>query len=183
MVNISRSGKKDPQLQTNEEWLADHNGENPRPTADIHSQVLSRDEAMIVGFPTKNSKLTPNIFTFLDFRTTRNKSVAMDFISIDLSIKATCFLSVKLVNNRGRKYRTGTRGQFVPPKNGKFRIFWMSVVGEEPRRWCRVHKSMHSKLRGKYFTGRISKEIDSKGNPYFKLTELKLIEKAQIEHK
>jgi len=159
---ISEIAKLDPREQSHEEWWRNYN---------CNDQYQD------------SSNLTTNqIFKFMGFRTTRKNAVAMDFISLDGTTKTTCFFPVKLENIRGTKYRTGAKGQFIPAKGSDFRVFWMNVVGVEPPRWCRVHKSMQSKLRDKLFIGNLSKETDGKGQPYFKLTNLALLEQAQFRH-
>jgi len=99
----------------------------------------------------------------------------MEFESLDGSIKAIDFSNVRIKNNRGRNYPAGKRGQFIPPKQGKFRTFWMQTVGNPPSRWCRVHKSMLSKLKNKKFVGDMTREMDGKNNPYLKLKNLRLV--------
>lgn len=139
----------DPRLQTNEEWLARFAGET-------------------VDRPTGPSK---TYFRYLDHRTTRTSSVVLSFESLDGSVEAVKFFNVFL-RGTSKKYPAGKRGQFNPPEGGAFRKFWSQSVGKPPSRWSRVHKSMRSHLRPLLFVGCYEKAVDSKGDPYFKLTQI-----------
>ena len=112
------------------------------------------------------------LFRYLDHRTTTKSSVAMEFESLDGELRATRFFNVSLQSPRGRRYSAGRRGQFIPPKQGKFRQFWMHAVGKEPTPWCRVHRSMRSRLGPLVFIGRFEPANDSKGQSYFRFSEV-----------
>ncbi|MCP3669910.1 MAG: hypothetical protein GY814_05665 [Gammaproteobacteria bacterium] len=167
--------------------MSDYEGKGSDLKPNTQSQSIFNDWSSVVSLHPENSNPSSSkIFKFLDFRTFRTAlytSVALEFESIDGLSRVTAFFGVKLKSSQGTKYEPGVRGQFIPPKHGDFRKFWMQVVGEEPFRWCRVHKSMHNKLRGKLFTGKIYDEVDGKGNPYSKLKDPMLFEQAQIGHK
>ena len=92
--------------------------------------------------------------------------VADLFINVDITIQRG--------ELRGMDRDTGKGGQFLPPEGGKFRKFWMSVVGKEPYRWSRVHKELKSKLKRFIFTGDVEEHTDKKGNKYLKIKNLKL---------
>ena len=180
--NFGKETKR-PQEQTTEEWLQDLEADKPdlNPYAKLKS--ISNDGSSVVSLHQNKGQFPSQIvFEYLGYRTTRYNAIAMDLVSTDGAVKATHYIPVKLVNNRGTKYRPRARGQFVSAKGGKFRKFWMEVVGEEPAQWCRAYKSMQSKLQGILFTGDVSVETDSKGKPYNKLTNLMLFEQAQIRH-
>jgi len=176
------TGKKRPQDQTDEEWLSDLNsadsyrvakwGESEsrrRPDKQGNFIHLSGNTEESVPELKPCSTTTQLYFRYIDHRTTRQGSVAMDFESLDGEITATAFLNVYIKSNRGTKYPTGKRGQFIPPEGGKFRKLWIKAVDQAPPRWSRVHKSMRSHFRELVFTGEITKEIDSKGHHYYKL--------------
>ncbi len=144
----------DPKTQTNREWLAEFD--------------------CVIGEPAKYASKNTVIdqFRYIDHRTTKKGSLVMEFESINQDKKAVCFFNVKIRSSRGNNYSSGSRGQFNPPSRGKFRKFWMDTVGEEPIRWCRIHKSMRSKLRTLTFTGETISCTDSNGRDYTKLINL-----------
>lgn len=113
------------------------------------------------------------LFRYIDHRTTRKGSVVLVFESLDGRTRASAFFNASLESNRGTKYPSGKRGQFIPPEMGKFRGFWMETVGKEPSRWSRVHKSMRSNFRDIVFTGEVTEERDGKDQHYFKLRDVK----------
>jgi hypothetical protein len=161
---------KRPEDQTRDEWLADYSG----CTAEEYRKAkgVGSDQKFLLNLIIKPDK---NLFRYIDHRTTSKGSVAMDFESIDGGTSATVFFNVGLRSNRSKNYPSGNRGQFIPPPKGNFRKFWIQAVGKEPPRWCRVHKSMGSKLGGLVFTGNITQETDSKGKPYNKLRNARAI--------
>lgn len=185
------TGKKRPQDQTKKEWLADFDKDpadryreakgielEPKIKADDNRFFTGSTQDAITSIHqpieyvagiNRSSPTTQLYFRYIDHRTTRQGSVAMDFETLDSEITATCFYNVKIESNRGNKYHSGKRGQFNPPKGGKFRKLWMQAVGKKPLRWSRVHKSMRSQLREIVCTGEISNELDSRGNHYYKL--------------
>ena len=112
------------------------------------------------------------MFKYIDHRTTRNGSLVLEFQSLDGKTKVVKFFNVSL-DGRDKKYPAGYRGQFNPPKRGKFREFWMFCVGREPPRWCRIHKMIRSTLKGLIFTGSYDTAYDKNGHPYNKFSELK----------
>lgn len=145
----------DPKTQTNREWLAEFD--------------------CVIGEPAKYAPKNTVIdqFRYIDHRTTKTGSLVLEFEFINQGKKAVCFFNVKIRSSRGNNYSSGSRGQFIPPLRGKFRKFWMDTVGEEPIRWCRVHKSLRSKLSQLTFTGETETCIDSNGQEYLKLIYLK----------
>ena len=154
--------RKKPEDQTNEEWLADYDRSSGNTSA--YPQVTSwRD---------RSNSDTNHLFRYVDHRTTRGKSVAMDFETLDHKMKGTCFFNVELSSKYGKNYPAGKRGQFNPKTNSKFRKFWMQAVGRPPYRWSRVHKQMRSSFKGLVFVGKIKPEVDSKGQPYNKIIEI-----------
>ena len=172
----SRSlGRVQPQDQTNEEWLADYEksgADQYRAAKGFESEPKSQPKKVVVN-KVNNRPSNELYFCYVDHRTTRQGSVAMDFESLDGEVTATAFFNVKIMSSRGIKYPTGKRGQFIPNKGGKFRKLWEQAVGKDPYRWCRVHKSMRSHFRGIVFVGEIEEVIDSKGKGYYKLTNVK----------
>jgi len=155
---------------TNEEWISDYEGSDAnryREAKGIQSEPDQGDRNRV----NSNDEL---YFRYIDHRTTRKGSVALDFESLNGKIMVTAFFNVRLKNNRDKSYPAGKRGQFIPPLRGEFTKFWKEAVGEPPFRWCRVHKCMRSKLKGLTFTGDVTRELDGKNNPYMKIRNLRL---------
>ena len=96
----------------------------------------------------------------------------MEFESLDGSIRAVRFFNINNRSPRGNNYPAKQGGQFIPPEHGKFRRFWLNAVGEAPKRWCRVHKSMRSKLSGLIFICEYKEAFDGKGNAYWKIIKI-----------
>jgi len=147
--------------QTNDEWWADYD----RASGVEHEALPSWRNKDIDG--------SRHLFRYLDHRTTPGGSVVMEFETLNHTFRAVRFFNVSLISTRGKKYPAGHRGQFNPPKQGKFRKFWLQAVGQPPSRWCRVHKQMRSMLGSLVFVGAILHQQDSKGQHYVKLTEIK----------
>ena len=172
--------RKKPEDQTNEEWIADydrwvaeHLGCGTVPSWEFSTEDDKGGAYKDISDRQIKTESNPEqLFRYLDHRTTRSGGLAMDFETLDHKLKATSFFNVHLISKFGNRYPSGERGQFNPPEKGKFRRFWMQVVGKAPRSWSRVHKSMRSSLKGIVFVGKIRSETDSKGHPYFKIIEI-----------
>lgn len=163
--------------QSVEEWKTDYAGDN--------EVQLEHEELFGIDFSDRELEHSLSVkadysqiidgsihkFRYVDHRTTRTKSVALEFESIDGKFNAVMFCNVQLKSSRGTCYPSGFRGQFIPPKRGKFRKFWMKVVGKVPRRWCRVHEVLRSAFRDEVFTGKVEHAVSSKGEPYFKIVD------------
>lgn len=165
--------------QDNKEWLSDYDGKDDLiydheelfnidlpPNDLVYSLSVKQDYSEVIDGSTHK-------FRYVDHRTTRTKSVVLEFESLDGKFTAVMFCNVQLESSRGTHYSAGDRGQFIPPKGarGKFRKFWMSVVGKPPRRWCCVHKELRSAFKGITFTGKVVRAITNKGEPYFKIID------------
>ncbi|MDH5414578.1 MAG: hypothetical protein OEW87_10605 [Flavobacteriaceae bacterium] len=156
--------KKTPsQEQSDDEWekaYDEHPGLVPEPghTLQFPSQISNR-----------------NIFRYTGHRTTRNKAVALEFESIDGQVTAVKFFNVYLSSRNNKPYPAGTNGQFNPGKKSKFRKFYKYMTGGEPERWCRVHKSLRSKLKNLSFLCTFESNVDGKGEKYFKIIEITIL--------
>ena len=108
-------------------------------------------------------------------RTTRQGSVILSFRLGRDEVVAffNCNVERQRGKRRGEKYRIGMSGQFLPPKRGKFRSFWMGSVGRPPRRWAACHKEIRSRLKNLSFEGRIIEARKSDGTLYWKVTDLR----------
>lgn len=148
--------------QSNEEWFAERFGDKRV----IKLPVKKSDNILING--------SEHIFHYVDHNTTStNGGLVLEFESLDKSFKAVRFYNVKL-ESRGNKYPSGKRGQFIPLERSLFRVLWMEAVGKPPYRWSRSHKHMRSQFKSVVFIGKIKHEMDKKGNPYIKITDLRV---------
>ena len=155
--------KKTPQIQTDDEWWNDYDSVEPV------NEISPIKQSCGTTSPTY-------IFRYIGHRTTCKKSVALEFESIDGKITAVMFFNVELSSRNNKPYPAGMNGQFNPRKRSKFRKFYKEVTGEEPDRWCRVHKSLRSKFKGLSFLCSFESHRDGKGEKYFKITEIKIYE-------
>jgi hypothetical protein len=156
------ANKKKPEEQTRAEWLNDH--DKARGLQDVTPSTLLN----------KNTGRNTLLFRYDYHRTTRKGSVVLEFETLDGKLSAVKFFNVNLSSRGNKAYPSGYNGQFNPPPRGKFRKFYKKTTGCEPSRWCRVHKSLRNKLRGKVFIGTIEKQMDSNGDYYFKIIEIEL---------
>lgn len=154
--------KKNPANQTNDEWIQEYSGST--------ASIVHKPE--VPAWKKQNSDRAIYEFHYVDHRTTRHGCVVMEFETLDYKFKAIHFFNVNISGRNGKRYPSGDRGQFNPPKKGKFRCFWMRTVGKNPSRWSRVHRTMRSSLRGITFEGTVKEEKNSKGEGYFKITNI-----------
>lgn len=154
------------QHQTNEEW------EEERWTG--------------VKVQPKSTRLVNPVSSSLIYqthRTTKRGSVALVFDNVETGEEVVAFFNVDIRrqrgSNKGQSYQVGHKGQFLPPERGKFRKFWLESVGKAPSRWSLAFKLMRSAFRGKRFTGDITTQIHPNGEPYLKVTNLRLLEQVR----
>jgi hypothetical protein len=152
--------------QTIEEWLKEYTtGIKVMPAA------LSKDFSHNPRVPSMK---------YDSHRTTKEGSLVMAFIDVETGQELDAFFNVDIKRQRGpykgKNYRIGQGGQFLPKPRSKFRKFWLTTVVIEPRRWASVHKEMRSKLKKHTFTGNISTSFRKDGSPFMKVNELKIIE-------
>lgn len=159
MSQCSGSHTKDPRNQTNEEWLADYNG--------YDSKQHSHSVTVIQTAP---GYLTGR-FHYISHRTTRRGSLVLDFEMLESRLIAVKFFNVS-INSQQKAYPAGAGGQFIPPKRGDFRRWYIQATSTQPDRWCRVHKYLRSHLKELVFIGQYKRETDSGGQPYFKLIDI-----------
>jgi hypothetical protein len=157
-------------------FLAEENDENifsdkDRADIDAARKLLGRPDAE-TAIIQSDPHLVEDLWLF-DYHCTNLKGVALNFKSIQGDATAVKFFNSDIQSPRGKRYPTGAGGQFIPPKRGKFREFWMDAVGEEPYRWSLVHRYMKKEFSGLVFTGETVRAIDSKGNSYLKLTNIR----------
>ena len=162
--------KKSHRSEDNNEWWDSYDG---KPSSSV---------AKVVALNNPGELLKTDFFKYITHRTTKTKSVALDFESLDGNIKATRFFNVGLKSSRGNNYPAKSKGQFIPPKHGAFVKFWLKTVGDSPERWCRVHKSLRSNL--KYFIFKCSFELarDKSGEEYWRIKDILDTKAAQVDH-
>ena len=156
---------------TAEEWWAEH--------AEFYSGYVGMmifNNGEPVESKIASQQPSQQLFRYVGHRTTSQKSVVLEFESLDGKLTAVKFFNVKL-SSGNKSYPAGYKGQFNSQERSNFRKFWMQAVGKKPDRWCRVHKSMKSCLRNITFKGNIIDAHDKKGNHYLKFTEVAAIKK------
>jgi len=166
-------------LQTTEEWLEEYKTDKPVYPAAAKSNLP-------VTLPDKES----NIYTYHSHRTSYQGRLALGFINNETGGEAIIWFNVDTYGKRGRKrgkqYRTGAGGQFIPPKfrKSKLKRFWLNVVGEEPYRWSLVHRELRPRLKGLVFKCETKTSYDSNGSPYTEIKDFTLVDtkQAQKEH-
>lgn len=175
--------------QTNEQWLQEYEVGKNIPSVAIFQnhddryvtfKTNTKDEnCRTIGSSNYEEEFDAKNEYELEFdshRTTKNGSVILAFTVIELFEEAVIFFNCDIYRQRGelsgKKYRTGAKGQFLPPHLGKFRKFWMKSIGVKPRRWSSVHKSIASHLRRVKFSGNIVLAKKNDGGSYLKISAL-----------
>lgn len=156
---------KIPQDQTHDEWMDNYNRGN------------SQDSAKVTNLTTTHSRRLANTYRYADHRTTRRERLVLIFENLQTHESATLWFNVGL-KGRTKRYPAGHHGQFIPPKLGKFRQWWMSIAGEPPPKWSRVHERLY-KLRDFTFSGIAECRYSSNGEKYWYILDL---EKHQKKH-
>ena len=126
-------------------------------------------------------KNKPYFVTGLKFdhhRTTKTGSVVLSFNSSSLEDEVVAFFNCDIRRQRGPKkgqtYPSGIGGQFLPPKRGKFRAFWLQAMGKPPKRWAAVHKELKPKLKDLKFEGMVEFGYTEEGRRFKKVVGLKV---------
>tara|TARA_R110002110_G_scaffold301156_1_gene515222 strand:- start:183872 stop:184414 length:543 start_codon:yes stop_codon:yes gene_type:complete len=157
--------QRNPVLQSVDEWLADYESEpvqahNYKP----HGRVRAVAETQ-----------APTLCLCFDHhRTTRDGRLVLAFLDPE-GRECVAFFNVDIRRQRGpdkgKSYRSGIGGQFLPPVRGRFRAFWLEVVGTPPRRWSEVHHELH-RLKAFHFTG-IVEAAEAECGQYFRVKKLR----------
>lgn len=136
------------------------------------------------------------ILRFDHHRTTKNGHLVLAFIDIATGDEVNCFFNVDVRGQRGlskgRLFRPGMNGRFYPPERGKFRKWWMQVVGKEPLRWGAAYRRLHAQMTKYIFTAEsIEIAYRAEGGTYKKAHTVKITKqdvhnlgtsKEQIRH-
>ena len=154
--------------QTPEEWLQEYKtGVVVEPTENVHRPVNVLE------------------LVFDHHRTARTKSgsVILCFVEVATGQEYLAFFNADLNqqrgSNKGQQRKIGQGGQFLPPKRGKFRKFWMSIVGTEPKRWSTVHKDINARLKDFTFTGDVDKSVKADGTPFNRIKNVTIFERQK----
>lgn len=127
-------------------------------------------------FSIKEAKAYVPKLVFRTHRTTHQNRLILEFKDQNTKEIVIAFFNVNIHKHRcgGNKecYLIGAKGQFLPPKLGKFRDLWMDAVGYEPRRWSRAHQELNARFKNKIFTGRLSRKDSNKN--YIQVYELRI---------
>ena len=121
---------------------------------------------------------SPVRVSFDHHRTTRQGSLVLAFRAVpEDGREYVVFFNVDVHRQRGAAkgapYRTGAGGQFLSRKRSKFRKFWMSVVGIEPRRWSEAHHELWKLATLDLVADRgFDSHYDQDGEQFFKLSGL-----------
>lgn len=146
--------------QSVDEWLAEYGGE-PAPSTTPAEPILIYDTHRT----TKNGHL---VLAFIDKETGEEVCA---FFNVDVTIQRGA--------NKGKSYRTGHRGQFLPKPRSKFRKFWMDVVGTEPNRWAKVYKELRPRLKDLELTAEVTTAYTAYRTPFQKAENLRLREEQK----
>ena len=156
--------------QTNDEWIEEYTTGNP-------------------VIPTNNSESNKRAsipqLKFDHHRTTNYKtgSVALSFTNLVTNQECVAFFNCDLTRQRGskkgEKYRVGRGGQFLPPKQGKFRAFFLEANGKPPRRWAAVYKELKARFKDLVFTGEIIVAYTKDDNSFNKVKNVRVIEEQK----
>lgn len=159
-MDITDSDKR-ARVQSVDDWVSEY-------STGIRVIPNSRDRE-----PYSNPEV---ILRFDHHRTTKDGKLVLSFVNIQIPQEIVCFFNVDVRrqrgSNKGKSYRTGENGQFLAPKRGKFREFWMKVVGKPPCRWASVHKQLKTKLKNRLFTGRTEVRYRCDGSPFNMVSEV-----------
>jgi len=153
-------------LQTVDEWLLEYETGKPVIPGAVNKELL----------PLKHSP----ILRYESHRTTKNSRLVMTLTDTETGQEVVAFFNVDIKRRygkyKGTSYRTGVGGQFNVTPRHKFYKFWMDVVGEEPLRWCRVHKELKSKLKNLKFTGEVSTGYREDGSSFIQIKNLRKLD-------
>jgi len=168
-VDISSAERA--RLQTVEEWLLEYETGKPVMPGTC-SKESTQDQCI-------------SLFQFESHRTTMKSRLVMALIDKETREEVDAFFNVDIMRKRGKHkgttYRIGVGGQFNVTPRHKFFKFWMDAVGEKPRKWCRVHKEMKSKLGGLIFTGKLSTGYREDGSPFTQVKHLQKLDTREAQ--
>lgn len=111
------------------------------------------------------------------FKTIKKGRVLLIFSVVGSADEAVAWFNVDIAkqrkNGNPKPVKNGVNGYFYPAPRSKFVKFWQQVFGSTSVRWGAVYRSMN-RLKGKVFTGALVEKLDSKGEPYIQIKDLRL---------
>lgn len=171
---LSNSDRR-ARLQSCDEWLEEYETGKPVIPEEAFKQkrVFAQDHRLVLRYDHHRTAKTYSgvvILSFLD----SNEDEYVIFFNADIRFQRG--------PKKGALRKVGLGGQFLPPKRGKFRKWYLKVVGSEPKRWATVHKELKARLKATCFTGVFEIAMDSAGRKFFRLKNVEVL-KEQIGHK
>ncbi len=155
--------------QTNEEWLREYETGVVKPAGKTCRQLHTL-ELVFDHHRTARTKSGSVILCFVEVATGEDYVV---FFNADLTWQRS--------SRKGQLKKIGVGGQFLPPKRGKFRKWWIKTVGAEPKRWSAVHKEITARLKDLKFTGDTDISYKKDGQPFNRIKEVRLL-KPQVRN-
>lgn len=157
--------------QTIDEWVEEYETGKPVipacTTHKVQSDPVPDECSLVLRYDhhrTANSYSGVVVLSFLDDQETEYDA----FFNADLCHQRG--------PNRGKMRRTGTGGQFLPPRRGTFRKWFRKVTGSDPVRWSTVHKELRARLKNLRFTGDVDQAVNQYGKPFNRLRNIRLLE-------
>jgi len=171
---MNLSSRERARLQTVEEWLLEYKTGKP-----VMPSILTKKQTW--------PQSVNVVLRYESHRTTKSGRLILAFIDVETGQEVVAFFNADIKRNygnyKGTFYSTGLWGQFNVNPRHKFHKFWMDVIGEEPLRWCRVHKEMRSKLSKFLFTGEITVAYRSDGSPFLQVRNIKKLDTTMAHHR
>ena len=150
--------------QTADEWIEEYSSGIVVP--DLRKPLSESPSILTLKYDhhrTAKAKSNSVILSFTD----ANGDCYDAFFNVDLNSQR----GVK----KGKQRKVGEGGQFLPAKRGKFRKWYISIVGKAPDRWSVVHKQLRSRLKELTFTGDVDTSYTSDGRPFKRLKNVRVI--------
>lgn len=178
-MNISSAERA--RLQTVEEWLLEYKTGKPvMPSILTKKQSWPQSVNVVLRYESHRTTKFSRLIT-------KSSRLILAFIDVETGQEVNAFFNADIIRKRGKHkgttYRTGLGGQFNVTSRHKFYKFWMDIVGEEPTRWCRVHKEMKSKLGKLIFTGELSTGHREDGSPFMQVRNIKKLDTTMAHHR
>lgn len=149
--------------QSESEWLEEYTTGVAAPY--VRKPLAESAASLVLKYDhhrTANARSNSVVLSFIDARGERYDA----FFNVDLNGQR----GVK----KGKQRKTGEGGQFLPPKRGKFRKWYLSIVGKAPDRWSMVHRHLRPRLKELTFTGDVDTSFTANGKPFKRLKNVRV---------
>ena len=172
---LASDGDRRARLQSCDEWITEYETGKPVIPTNVFNRRLNTDASpkLVLRYDhhrTAKSYKGAVVLSFFD----SNEYEYVKFFNVDLDHQRG--------PKKGTQRKIGVGGQFLPPRRGEFRKWYVRVVGSEPKRWATVHKELKARLKATSFTGVFETATDSAGRRFFRLKNVEVLEE-QISHK